>query len=200
MSAGGGYVLSKEALRLLVEKALQDPKLCKKDDTGAEDAEMGVWGRVVQSNVGSVNKCYNKCLLNTDHNINDFRVNWQMMELSTSNLNNKDGNHQTLSQSIDLKFLTAEVFIRQRICYIYLSLYPTVYFTNGKGCNTCIFFDRLRKFWIRFIYILLLINSNFCTNEIKFPKQSFTNFDEIQELLRIEFLKNNTWYSLNGPF
>ena len=39
--AGAGYVLSREAVRLLVEEALPNKNKCRQDSAGAEDVEMG---------------------------------------------------------------------------------------------------------------------------------------------------------------
>lgn len=41
MSGGAGYVLSKKALDTFVNKGLPSPKMCRVDDGGAEDVEMG---------------------------------------------------------------------------------------------------------------------------------------------------------------
>ena len=41
MSGGAGYVLSRRALDDFVKKALPNGTLCKKEDTGAEDVEIG---------------------------------------------------------------------------------------------------------------------------------------------------------------
>jgi glycoprotein-N-acetylgalactosamine 3-beta-galactosyltransferase len=41
MSGGAGYVLSKAALDSFAEKALNNPRLCRSDNDGSEDVEIG---------------------------------------------------------------------------------------------------------------------------------------------------------------
>ncbi|OWF35366.1 glycoprotein-N-acetylgalactosamine 3-beta-galactosyltransferase 1-like [Mizuhopecten yessoensis] len=41
MSGGAGYVLSHKAVQLLVEKGIDDSSVCRSDDGGAEDLELG---------------------------------------------------------------------------------------------------------------------------------------------------------------
>ena len=41
MSGGAGYVLSRAALELFVEKALNNSLLCRSNNDGSEDVEIG---------------------------------------------------------------------------------------------------------------------------------------------------------------
>lgn len=52
MSGGAGYILSREAVRLFIEKALPNKDQCLSQNTGAEDYEMGRCLRAVNVTIG----------------------------------------------------------------------------------------------------------------------------------------------------
>jgi len=71
MSGGAGYIVSREAVKVFIEKALPDTKHCKPGNTGVEDVEMGNCLNSVNVTIGdSIIFLYTKSQLYANDEVN----------------------------------------------------------------------------------------------------------------------------------